>query len=100
MDQFVFAAFDVDHHHVDVADAKSRQDSAHVTQLEVGGSEEAGLRSALELRRPWTAYGHALEPIATCQTECVQMGSRVVAKCSLKPLERVGLWFEHVKLDG
>jgi hypothetical protein len=36
----------------------------------------------------------------TCQAEWVQTDSRVVAECSLKPLERVGLWFEHVKLDG
>jgi hypothetical protein len=28
------------------------------------------------------------------------MDSRIVAKCSLKPFERVGLGFEHVKLDG
>jgi hypothetical protein len=28
------------------------------------------------------------------------MDPRVVAKCSLKPFERVGLRFEHVKFDG
>src|SRR3954451_8360342 len=42
VDQFVLAALDVDHHHVDLLDLEPGQDGAHIPQLELGGMPKTG----------------------------------------------------------